>query len=54
MLSSFGKEDFQGFALISYVQSVFGFYFGTMYILVPPTFEQTLIKHTQGLFLCNI
>ena len=46
------KKIFKGLHQIFYVQIVFGYYFANN-VCAPP-FEQTLITHTQGLFVCNI
>ena len=52
LFSSFGEEDFQGFYIkyMLYVQIV---YYSTDNVGGAP-FEQTLIRHAQGLFVSNI
>ena len=46
------KKIFKGLHQIFYVQIVFGYYFANN--VGGKLFEQTLITHTQGLFVCNI
>ena len=53
LLSSFGEEDFQRFAINLLCSNCLSLLFRKTMQVAPP-FEQTLIAHTQGLFMCNI
>ena len=53
---SFGEEDFQRLAFKNLLCSNCLWLLNIISPIMPvaPPFEQTLIRHTQGLFVCNI
>ena len=54
LFSSFEEEDFQRFCIKLFTMFKLFLAIISPIISVAPPFEQTLIRHAQGLFVCDI